>query len=74
MTSGDTDVVCDSGSHDVDDSLANQDSIPPDDVQPIDITECWYEDPEKFQNIHRILVQRYTHCTQEDFMQKHQLR
>ena len=52
VTGGDTDVMCDSGSHDVDDYLANQDLIPP---YISTFTEwkpppgwcwaCWYKDP-----------------------------
>ena len=55
VTSGDTDMVCDSGSHDVDHSLTNQDSTPPDAVKRTSEWEpppswcwaCWYNDPEK---------------------------
>ena len=55
VTRGDTDVVCDSGSHDVDHSLTNQDSTPPDAVKmtsewkppPGWCWACWYNDPEK---------------------------
>ena len=56
LTSDDTDVVCDSGSHDVDDPRVNHDSTPPYDVTS-NITEwepppgwclaCWFKDPEK---------------------------